>query len=344
MKRLFAILLVITLCIMFFVACDSIEDEKMTDDVDEKMTDDAVNNFIDQPTEGVQYFKSSDGAYVEVVDYVGESDHVIIAEEYDGLPVTHVSERAFENKGIVSVDIPDTVTYIGSYAFRKCSKLTTVIIGKGVLKIESGAFYGCSNLTDLVNNCSITDINKNVFSGCSKLLKNDNGVVYAGNIVLDFDNTVAMVTIREGTRIIADGAFSNSTKLRSIVIPDSVINIGRRVFKSCSNLQNVTLGEGISEIDYEAFSYCKSLQSIVIPDSVSSIDDWAFAQSNNLNNITMSNGIVSIGEYAFSHCHELNTINFNGTEDQWEDITKEYHWNAYTGKYTVWCTDGSIPK
>ena len=39
------------------------------------------------------------------------------------------------------------VTSIGSYAFYKCSGLTSVTIGNGVTNIKEWAFYGCSGLT-----------------------------------------------------------------------------------------------------------------------------------------------------------------------------------------------------
>ena len=60
-------------------------------------------------------------------------------------------------------------------------------------------------------------------------------------------------SVKEGTRIICDSAFSFCRSLSEIVIPSSVTSIGKG-----------------------AFSYCVSLSEIVIPSSVTSIGDSAF--------------------------------------------------------------------
>ncbi|MBQ4090857.1 MAG: hypothetical protein IJC64_00915, partial [Clostridia bacterium] len=64
-------------------------------------------------SDGVFYFPSADGTYAEVVGYVGTSTRVVFAEEYEGLPVTHIASSAFAEKAITSVTIPDSVTSIG---------------------------------------------------------------------------------------------------------------------------------------------------------------------------------------------------------------------------------------
>ena len=66
-------------------------------------------------------------------------------------------------------------------------------------------------------------------------------------------------SVKEGTRIICDNAFTWCRSLSDIVIPDSVTSIG--------------IG---------AFSNCRFLSNIVIPDSVTSIGNGAFAGCSNL--------------------------------------------------------------
>ena len=67
---------------------------------------------------------------------------LIIPSTIEGLPVTHISERAFANcRNLTSVIIPDSVTYIGTYAFAGCNKLTSVIIPDSVTHIQSYAIH-----------------------------------------------------------------------------------------------------------------------------------------------------------------------------------------------------------
>lgn len=53
------------------------------------------------------------------------------------------------NKNLTAITIPDTVTYIGEYAFRGCSSLTTFTVPASVKQIGTGAFGGCTSLQTL---------------------------------------------------------------------------------------------------------------------------------------------------------------------------------------------------
>ena len=48
-----------------------------------------------------------------------------------------------------NIEIPDSVTSIGSFAFDGCTSLSSIEIPDSVTSIEGSAFYGCSNITDV---------------------------------------------------------------------------------------------------------------------------------------------------------------------------------------------------
>ncbi len=62
-----------------------------------------------------------------------------------------------------SYSIPDSVTSIGSYAFKDCVSLTSVIIGNGVTSISEGAFDDCDSLTSITIPDSVTSIGSYAF-------------------------------------------------------------------------------------------------------------------------------------------------------------------------------------
>ncbi len=62
--------------------------------------------------------------------------------------VTHIGSMAFRDCGLTSVIIPDGVTSIGNFAFEYCKKLTIITIPDSVTSIGYGAFWGC-NVTDI---------------------------------------------------------------------------------------------------------------------------------------------------------------------------------------------------
>lgn len=56
-----------------------------------------------------------------------------------------IASYAFENIGITSIVIPDSVVAIDGAAFRGCSQLTHVLIGSGVAHIDTYAFYSSNS-------------------------------------------------------------------------------------------------------------------------------------------------------------------------------------------------------
>ena len=49
----------------------------------------------------------------------------------------------------MSIEIPDSVTSIGSSAFKNCNSLTSIEIPDSVTSIGDGAFYWCTSLTSI---------------------------------------------------------------------------------------------------------------------------------------------------------------------------------------------------
>jgi hypothetical protein len=86
---------------------------------------------------------------------------------------------------------------------------------------------------------------------------------------------------------IGDYAFSGSTGLTSVVIPDSVTSIGGVAFYGCTGLTSITIPDSVTSIGSWAFSSCTGLTSITIPGSVTSIGYWAFAYCTGLTEITV---------------------------------------------------------
>ncbi len=87
-------------------------------------------------------------------------------------------------------------------------------------------------------------------------------------------------SIKEGTRIICDSAFSWCRSLSKIVIPASVTSIGDSAFWECRSLSKIVIPYSVTSIGNRAFGRCSSLSEIVIPSSVTSIGRCAFYNCN----------------------------------------------------------------
>jgi hypothetical protein len=72
-------------------------------------------------------------------------------------------------------------------------------------------------------------------------------------------------------------AFSQKHGFKEIIIPNTVLFIGKGAFYECGSLQNVVFSNGLETIGSEAFYKCTNLRKIILPNSLTSIGVVAFA-------------------------------------------------------------------
>ena len=146
-------------------------------------------------------------------------------------------------------------------------------------------------------------------------------------------------SVKEGTRIICDRAFSFCISLSKIVIPSSVTSIGDRAFYGCSSLKYISIPKSVICLNGNPFAKwngkleCLSpnfvfeddilfnkdksriisfrnqnIKSYVIPFCVTSIGKGAFSFCDSLSEIVIPSSVTSIGDSAFYGCSFLSEI------------------------------------
>ena len=82
-----------------------------------------------------------------------------------------IGNEAFSGcSALTKIEIPETVTRIGKYAFRDCYDLEELTLNEGLLSIGERAFEDCVALTEVFIPESVTVIEANAFAGCDNLV------------------------------------------------------------------------------------------------------------------------------------------------------------------------------
>ena len=102
--------------------------------------------------------------------------------------------------------------------------------------------------------------------------------------------------------------------LTSVTIPSqingiNVTEIGQRAFSASTALESVSIPDTVTSINNYAFDRCRSLREISIPGSVSSIGSEAFRSCYSLASVTLPASLSSLGTGAFMGCSALTDIN-----------------------------------
>ncbi|MBR7101729.1 MAG: leucine-rich repeat protein [Clostridia bacterium] len=230
---------------------------------------------------------NNDGkSYKITLFYIYKSpDVLMIPEEYNGKPVTAISEEAlFYSSGFEKLIIPDTITYIGRAAFYKSTDLVEVEV-YGSPYFYSSAFADCMLLDEITFYGNIKEIPDRMFFGCESLNK---------------------INVPDSVTKIGKDAFTSCKQLRKIELGDNVLEIGAGAFEG-TTIKELTIPKGVTVINEDTFAYA-GIENIIIHDGITEIKDGAFRNCKNLESVHIGSGVVSIGKKAFYECEKLKKL------------------------------------
>ncbi|MGN0477151.1 MAG: leucine-rich repeat protein [Ruminococcus sp.] len=127
---------------------------------------------------------------VILISYEKENTIVNVPKSIEGVAVTKLCEKLFNNKRITEIVIPDSVEYIGYGIFEGCVDLCKVTLSNNLDTIPMRTFLNCKNLTSIFIPKSIKNIYSNAFSGCISLsnVKYEDTEVKWNNVVVSEGN------------------------------------------------------------------------------------------------------------------------------------------------------------
>ena len=247
--------------------------------------------------------------------------------------------------------IPNTVLTIGTYAFRNCNSLTSITIPGSVKTVKDGAFGNCASLTAIIIPASVTSIGIRSFGACGLISVDAGNPAYSSFNGVLFDKAktelISCSTVNTGSyeipasvTSIRDYAFYFCKKLSSIILPNSVISIGKYAFQYLK-VTAFTIPESVTTIGTGAFREFSGLITVdaanqnysaldgvlfnkdqstlivcpvsktgtyEIPNSVTNISNNVFYNCTGLTTVKIPKSVATIEYLAFSGCYSLKAI------------------------------------
>lgn len=212
--------------------------------------------------------------------------------------LSSIGEKAFYNCiNITSIKIPEGVTIIASETFANCNSLVNIILSQRLSNIEDNAFANCTSLTSLILPTNLSNIAKTAFSNCPRLTfytkllldragwidgwENNRPVYYGVEEVFEY-NSINYLIINGNIIITRYIDNDTSFEIPQMIGEYPVTSIGKYAFSNSTNLMNLYIPEGVTSIGTHAFDNCSSLINIVLPISIKKIDNNVFPNCDNL--------------------------------------------------------------
>lgn len=232
---------------------------------------------------------TADGGEVTITDYIGTSEHVLIPDTIDGLPVTALGHRAFYEKTVTTVVVPDSVTEIGAACFSGDNYLVSLKLPDGLKRLPPASLESCMRLYDFDLPQSLEKIYSSVFefnyylthltlpSSLTEIEQlNFIGLYDLQSLTLAEDNAAFKLDEANGLLMTADGTrllhcFSDIVPAEEIILPEGVKIVDPFAFHYDYDVKRIVLPEGVETIGAMAFAMCPNLTEIVIPASVTNI-------------------------------------------------------------------------
>ena len=160
--------------------------------------------------------------------YHGTSKDVVVPAWWDGFRITEIGHHSFQQTGVKSVVLPDTITIIRDGAFFDLTSLTSINLPNSLVKIEGYAFQGCTNLDVTLNE----------------------GLVELGNHAFDSAG-LKQIIIPSTMKTICDNAFV-SVAADYVYLPASVENVQWNAFGTYVGERTMTI---LCEREYRPSTY-----------------------------------------------------------------------------------------
>jgi len=227
-------------------------------------TQTGVSTVLTATRKNSEYIYNVYEDHIELVKYIGLKRAVEIPEEIDGLPVTHIGLDCFAmawRVKFVSITIPESVTTIYHGAFRGCTCIREIRLPNSLKYIGNYAFGFLSDLEHITIPEGVVSLGMGAFrnTGLREIVIPDS-VLRIGNDCFYTCKSLKSVVIGDGVVEIDDWAFRECERLESVAIGKSVAKIGESAFYDDIRLTKLDIPENVRTIGDNAFYHRRGMK------------------------------------------------------------------------------------
>ncbi len=225
-------------------------DEANSDNKTEKSekTIDAISVFLNGVSKA---FEKSGVSFNVVTEKAEEAVNGAVKAASSGWNETHEGNLVMRGTTLLRCEgddefviVPEGVTKIDHAAFENHVHLKRVQLPDSLHIISGGAFRGCVSLSTVKLPPALDFLGESAFENCASL--NGETIQQASDLPDEMDKT--------------EIEFEPGQKW--LVVPESVIHLGKSVFKGCTSLENVYVSSRLKRISSEAFWGCDKLSCV----------------------------------------------------------------------------------
>lgn len=245
--------------------------------------------------------------------------NVIIPNEHKGRPVTRISDYAFAigqsffgigpfHLPIDTLIIEEGITHIANQAFRD-NGISEITLPESLLHIGVEAFMGNGNISNLPSNLNY--IGESAFRNTHL-----SGSIHIQNIHIEswaFSGTkITDIIFEEGITTIPNYLFYDTSELKSVHFPNSLLSIEEGAFQLTPKLTHIDFPVNLEVIDRRAFSD----SGLVVLDFYHSLDIGAnaFYKNSSLTTVRFHHPGITMDMQSFGSNQQLNNVEFNDLE------------------------------
>jgi len=226
----------------------------------------------------------------------------VIPSIIDGFPVKTIASGAFHHREeLLEIVIPDSVEYIGDYAFTKCSNLKRIDFPTKLQYLGECAFLGATSLEHVGGGDEIIHIGNSAFYQTTWLEQQHDDFVTLGHVLYKYRGSSTYVELDQSIQTIGSYAFANTSVEQIDLTYVKQMNEG--CFFNCRKLKEVK-NYAIDTVKAFSFMNCESLESFRA--SLINIEQFAFANCIRLGGSI--EGVFRIERNAFEKCKKITSI------------------------------------